>query len=282
VSKTRKKKLSPEARCLKMLALRLPSPLRTHVPLPGRPYELDALADLRADSGPTVMLGPIAPYVAGRLVCIEHVSRRFSKGELNKMVAKSVISRAGRYGIKNGWQPVEEDEASVLLVLCERPDLDTRLTIAEWAEEQMPGVWFAERDLTTIVFVVLNALPVTAETATLHLLGDNRSYKKLRNIAEHLRHSPVFNTVAMSTLIDEWIEMERTMNTATEKSRTPFLDAALREGEVRGEANGRRASMCETAGLLGAKKLLVRSWLKMSPEDGEQAARDWILSHRKP
>jgi hypothetical protein len=73
------------------------------------------------------------------------------------------------------------------------------------------------------------------------------------------------------------------MNTTTEKSKTPFLDAALREGEVRGEArgeaNGRRASVCETAGLLGAKKSLVRNWLKMTPEDGEQAARAWILEN---
>lgn len=87
----------------------------------------------------------------------------------------------------------------------------------------------------------------------------------------------------MSAVVDALIDLEQDMNTTTEKSKTPFLDAALRKGEARGEArgeaNGRRASVCETAGLLGAGKSLVERWLKMTPEDGEKAARSWILEN---
>ncbi len=272
--------LTPEARSLARLNAMLPVSVLQHPRLPSTSYASDALLDLRMESRSWLFEG-LRPWIGSELVVYEHVSRRFSIGEANKMVAKAVIARAGRAGSLRGWPAARIGEAVSLLVVCERPDEGTREVINTWCDAVGQGIWHKTHGtLVKVTVIALNTLPVTPDTLGLHLLGEVRSRAKLSRLAEGLRESEGLDKFHHDDVMEYLLAIEAEMNVHTRRPRTPLLDAARATGEARGEARGEakgtRNTLLLTARRLGASDHLLDQAESLPDAEAIDLLNEWM------
>lgn len=260
--------LTPEARSLARLDAMLTVPVRQHTRLPSSTYACDALVDLRGASNAWLFSG-LRPWVDSELLVYEHVSRRFSEGEANKMIAKAVIARAGRAGTRRGWPALKMSATVSLLVVCERPDRGTLEALDQWCDPVQEGIWHkAHGTLVKVTVVALNKLPVSPETLGLHLLGEIRSRSKLSRLAEGLREIEGLDRIQHDQVMEYLLSVEAEMNSHARRPMTPLLDAA--------SARGARNALLATARKLGAPESLVSRAESLPHDQAVAVLNAWL------
>ncbi len=274
----RSKRSTPESYLLELLKAHGAPRVLSHVTLPTRRLEADAVVDLRGADISRTIFEPLRELVGDMLLCVEHESRGFDQKKLSRMISKATIMRSGRRSTRNGWPPVPFNAKVGLLVLTERVPPATARLLRNF-DQVRTGVYVLDSGFLRIVVLDTRSIPPTPRWAPLLLtIRDQPAYRKLK-LAEHLRDLGEDASSFYRAFLDTILVLEESMNTH-QTAESPY-ERVLRLGREQGIERGRLDALLTIAVDFGASKAQVDAWMELPVDEAIAVVHEWIRRLRQ-